>query len=198
MIDVKLIEAPTDNDWIEVKRRALVTIWKDVKNPPKEDWKHDILEARHSPIRRLRYSFYFENIPYFVSVHLCRHVHAQPYVSSQRNDRQDMYDRNKAPQDAPVNMILDINAEQLMVIANKRLCNQASVETRNIVKAMCFLAENHTPELNGLLVPMCEYHGGVCHEMRPCGKHKKIGGNPQGETKVDRKRTNKKATDNAT
>lgn len=25
------------------------------------------------------------------------------------------------------------------------------------------------PEFEGLLVPMCEYHGGVCHEMHPCG-----------------------------
>lgn len=28
-----------------------------------------------------------------------------------------------------------------------------------------------TPELKGLLVPMCEYHGGVCHEIQPCGKY---------------------------
>ena len=105
-----------------------------------------------------------------MSVHLCRHVHAQPYVRSQRNDRQQEYDRNSAPQDAPVDMILDVNAEELMVMANKRLCNKASEETRDAVTAMCRLAEDATPELRGLLVPMCEYHGGVCHEMFPCGR----------------------------
>ena len=26
----------------------------------------------------------------------------------------------------------------------------------------------------GLLVPMCEYHGGVCHEMYPCGRAKGV------------------------
>ena len=166
---VKLIYSPTEEDWKCVKARALVTIGKRPISPPDSDWKHRILEARHSPIRYLRYSFYIE-CPSWVSVHLCRHVHAQPYVKSQRNDRQHDYDRNKAPQDSPVSMIYDVNAEELMTIANKRLCQQASPETRQLVADMCTLAEAATPELRGLLVPMCEYHGGVCHEMYPCGK----------------------------
>lgn len=169
---VSLLSAPTDTDWLSVKFRALVTIGKKVVNPPSSEWKHAILEARHSPIRCLRYSFYIE-CPYWVSVHLCRHVHAQPYVKSQRNDRQDAYDRNDAPQSAPVSMILDVNAEELQVIANKRLCLKASQETRQVVQSMCNLAERATPELHGLLVPLCEYCGGVCHEMEPCGRYKK-------------------------
>ena len=32
--------------------------------------------------------------------------------------------------------------------------------------------EEATPELHGLLVPLCEYCGGVCHEMEPCGRKK--------------------------
>lgn len=164
---VKLIEKPSEADWLAVKRRALVTVGKDAKTPPTEEWKHRILEARHSPIRRLNFAFYLE-IPSWVSVHLVRHVHAQPYVKSQRNDRQSDYDRTKAPQDAPVCMIWDVNAEELMTIANKRLCKQASPETRKIVKAMCALVEVEFPEFKGLLVPMCQYHGGVCHEMFPC------------------------------
>ena len=126
---------------------------------------------RHSPIRYLTYSFFLEEIPSWVSVHLVRHIHAQPYVKSQRNDRQGEYDRTKAPQDAPVNMIWDVNAEELMVIANKRLCMQASPETRKVVREMCDLAQKHTPELEGLLVPMCEYQNGVCHEMKSCGRY---------------------------
>ena len=169
---VSLLSAPTDTDWLSVKFRALVTIGKKVVNPPSSKWKHAILEARHSPIRYLRYSFYIE-CPYWVSVHLCRHVFAQPYVKSQRNDRQDEYDRNEAPQSASVSMIYDVNAEELQVIANKRLCLKASQETRQIVQAMCNLAEEATPELHGLLVPLCEYCGGVCHEMEPCGRCKR-------------------------
>ena len=169
---VSLLSAPTDADWLECKRRALITIGKQpIHRQPPSERKHAILEARHSPIRYLRYSFYIE-CPYWVSVHLCRHVHAQPYVKSQRNDRQDAYDRNDAPQSAPVSMIYDVNAEELQVIANKRLCMKASLETRQIVQAMCKLAEDATPELHGLLVPLCEYCGGVCHEMEPRGRKK--------------------------
>jgi thymidylate synthase ThyX len=165
---VKINEMPNDQDWFEVKKRALVTIGKEAVNPPTFEWKRKILEARHSPIRRLHFSFYIE-CPYWVSVHLCRHVHAQPFVKSQRNDRQKEYDRNTAPQNETVCMIWDMNAEELMIIANKRLCKQASEETRHIVKMMCDEILKVCHEFDGLLVPMCKYNGGVCHEMKPCG-----------------------------
>lgn len=168
---ITLLEYPGQNDWIEAKRRALVTVGKATFLPPTEEWKRSILEARHSPIRYLRFSFLLEGIPSWVSVHLCRHVHAQPYVKSQRNDRQSEYDRNKAPQDAPVSMIWDINAEELMTIANKRLCKQASEETRAVVQEMCYLVREKCPEFMDVLVPMCVYHGGKCHEFNGgCGK----------------------------
>ena len=164
---VELNELPDEKDWFEVKKRALVTVGKNAVNPPTQEWKHKILESRHSPIRRLMFSFYIE-CPYWVSVHLCRHIHSQPYVKSQRNDRQEEYDRNWASQDTPIKMIWDMNAEELMAIANKRLCLQASAETREVVKRMCDLVVKEMPEFEGLLVPMCQYHGGLCHEMYPC------------------------------
>lgn len=166
---VTCIEHPTDQDWIACKERALVTVGLKVKNAPTEEWKKAILKARHSPIRRLRFSFLLEDIPYFVSVHLCRHIHSQPYVRSQRNDRQSAYDRNKAPQDSPVTMIWDMNAEELMVVANKRLCRQASKETRDVVQAMCDKVIKTNPEFEPFLVPMCKYVG-ECKEMYPCGR----------------------------
>ena len=169
-IKVNLIEYPGAKDWEAVKARALVTIGKQAKTPPTEKWKLDILRARHSPIRRLHFSFFIE-CPYWVSVHLVRHVHAQPYVRSQRNDRQNDYDRAKAPQDAPVNMVWDMNAEELMVIANKRLCQQASPETRRVVQLMCREVLKVCPEFTGLLVPSCVYNGGMCNEMYPCGRN---------------------------
>lgn len=168
---VKLIEYPTSKDWMEVKRRALVTIGKKPIAPPSDEWKREILRARHSPIRYLRFSFLIDGLPSWVSVHLCRHVHAQPYVKSQRNDRQNEYDRNAAPQNAPVDMIWDINGEELCVIANKRLCKMASIETRAVVAEMCMLVLDKCPEFEGLLVPLCEYTGG-CKEMNGgCGRY---------------------------
>ena len=164
---VTCIEYPTEEDWIACKERALVTIGLKTKNPPNDKWKYEILKARHSPIRRLRFSFLLEDIPSWVSVHLVRHIHAQPYVKSQRNDRQSKYDREKAPQDSPVTMIWDMNAEEFMVIANKRLCNQASDKTRLVVRMMCDAALKTNPEFKDFLVPMCKYVG-ECKEMFPC------------------------------
>lgn len=165
---VSLLDYPTTNDWLGVKRRALVTVGKESQIPPTVEWRHAILEARHSPIRWLKFGFYFEGIPSWVATHLARHVHAQPYIKSQRTDRTGV-DRNKLPQDEPVNMILDVSGEELQVICNKRLCGQASPETREVVKLMrdCVL-KLYPQEFDGLLVPMCKYHGGVCHEMKPC------------------------------
>lgn len=168
----KLIKYPTPDDWMFCKRCTLVTVGKESAKEPTDEWKHKILEARHSPIRTLQFAFELE-LPYFVSVHLCRHIHAQPFVRSQRNDRQSDYDRNKAPQDAPVKMIWYMNAEELMTIANKRLCNQASPETREIVQMMCGEVLKVCPEFDGLLVPMCVYNGGKCHEFFSCKSQRK-------------------------
>ena len=168
---VELIEYPTAKEWVEVKRRALVTIGKNLATEPSEEWKRAILKARHSPIRYLRFSFLITDLPSWVSVHLCRHVHAQPYVRSQRNDRQTEYDRNAARQDAPVDMIWDINAEELCVVANKRLCRLASPETQEVVREMCRKVIEVCPEFEEVLVPMCEWQGGICYEMNGgCGR----------------------------
>lgn len=166
----RIYHKPTPVDWLLAKRCALFTVGKDISSTyVSTEWKHKILEARHSPIRELKYIFELE-VPYWVSVHLCRHIHAQPYVQSQRNDRQNNYDRKKAPQDTMVKMLWSMNAEELMTVANKRLCGKASAETREVVQMICDEVLKSCPEFEGLLVPMCQYHGGVCHEMFPCNK----------------------------
>lgn len=171
IMDIELIGFPGDADWMNVYRRALVTEGKERLKVPGMAWRLKILKARHSPIRYLVYSFYIKGIPYWVSTHLVRHHEGfQPYVKSQRNDRQTEYDRNSARQDSPVDMIIDINAEALMNLANKRLCAKASAETRDVVRRMCDLAAGATPELESLLVPDCVRHNGVCYEMKPCGR----------------------------
>ncbi len=78
-------------------------------------------------------------------------------------------DGDAARRDTPINMILDVNAEELMVMSNKRLCMKAAEKTRQIMLEMCRLAQEATPELTGLLVPMCEWCG-TCREMHPCGR----------------------------
>lgn len=168
-IGVELIKHPTEEDWLLCKKCTLVTVGKDSEKPATEEWKRKILKANHSPIRTLEFCFRLTNVPYFVSTHLARHVHATPFIKSQRNDRQSEYDRNKAPQDAPVDMCYFVNAEELITIAHKRLCHQASPETRAIVRKMCDEVIKANPEFEELLVPMCYYRGGVCTEFYPCG-----------------------------
>lgn len=167
---IELIKYPTEEDWMFVKQCTLVTVGKDSLTPPSEKLKRTLLKARHSPIRELRFAFRLTGVPYYVSVHLARHIHAQPYVRSQRNDRQDDYDRNAARQDAPVDMIWTMGGEELLIIVNKRSCSKADAATRAIVGAMCRLVRIYCPEFSEFLVPMCEYHGGVCYEPEPCGK----------------------------
>jgi len=171
---IKMLDWPSDHDWMEVKRRALVTVGKEAISPPDQRWKEKILIARHSPIRYMQFSFLIEDIPYWVSVHLCRHVHAQPYVKSQRNDRQDEYDRNAARQDAPVNMIWDMNAEELITVVQKRLCGKAAAETRAVAEEIRDLVVMACPEFKSVLVQPCVYSG-VCHEMTPCDLYRSDG-----------------------
>lgn len=169
-MNVSLIYKPGSSELELVKAAMRVTMHKDSKGEISSETLHKLLEARHSPIRVLNFAFRFESIPSNTATHLCRHVHAVPFVSSLRNDRQDVMDGDAARRDTPVDMILYVNAEELMVIANKRLCMKAAAKTREAVKRICELAEDAMPELHGLLVPMCEYCGGVCHEVQPCGR----------------------------
>lgn len=170
---ITLLEFPGPEDWLEVKRRALISINKKPKTAPTNEWIADILEARHSPIRRAWYSFLIEDIPSNTATHYARHVHAQPYISTLRNDLQEMIDGDHAPRCTPVGMILDVNAEELQIICNKRLCNRAAQITRIIAKGIREVAVMATPQIAHCLIPMCEYCGGVCHEMKPCGKQEK-------------------------
>lgn len=165
---VEIIKHPTVEDWLLVKKCTLVTVGKETNTPPTEKFKRDLLRARHSPIRELKFVFYLTDIPYWVSTHLCRHIHAQPYVKTQRNDRQSSYDRNSAPQNAPVDMMWSMNAEELITIANKRLCKQAAADTRYLVRQICDEVIKVCPEFKNELVPMCVRNGHRCYEVFPC------------------------------
>lgn len=153
---------------------TLLTVWKNAKTPASEEWKVKLLRANHSPIRTLEFCFLLTDIPYWVSVHLVRHVHATPFVSTQRNDRQNMYDRDQAPQGALVNMGWFMNAEELITVAHKRLCKQASNKTRELVQMMCDEVIKVNPEFKSLLVPNCVYRGGLCDEFKCCGLNKQF------------------------
>jgi len=166
---VEILKHPTDEDWMWCKTCTLNTVGKTSTKLPTAEWKHKILEAGHSPIRELWFGIKMQ-IPYFVSVHFVRHhIGVNHYVQTQRNDRQGNYDRTKAPQDTTVSHIMSINAQELIFMSHKRLCSQASVETRTVMKEICRQVEELCPEFIGLLVPECVYRNGKCTEFYPCG-----------------------------
>lgn len=171
---VEILKHPTDEDWMLCKKLTLLTVWKDSDKAPTDEWKVKLLKANHSPVRTLQFCFKLVDIPYWVSVHLVRHKHAEPFVSSQRDDRQTMYKRDEAPQGAPVTMGWYMNAEELITIAHKRLCRQASPETRQLVQMICDKVIEVNPEFKDLLVPNCVYRGGLCDEFHCCGYNKSI------------------------
>ena len=165
---VEILRHPTDEDWMLCKLAALTTVGKrEVMTSPDDEWKHKMLRARHSPIRTLMFAIRFDTVPSWVATHYARHKHLEPYVGTQRNDRQSMYDRNEAPQNAPVLEMLWLNAEELMTVANKRLCGCAAEETRKSCQELCRAVIEVNPEFEPFLVPFCMEYG--CHEFRPCG-----------------------------
>lgn len=166
---VELIKPITEEDWMLCKMIALKTVGLDAKNPPDKEWKRKILAARHSPIRTLNFCFKITDVPSWVATHLVRHVHAIPFVKTQRNDRQSNYDRNAARQDTPVDMYWYMNAEEFMIVCNKRLCFLAAKETRDVIIEMVNEVMKTNPEFAEFMVPMCYYRGGTCTEFNSCG-----------------------------
>lgn len=166
---VEILRYPTEQEWKRCKMLALITMGIYDSNPDvTEEWKHKILQAEHSPIRTLMFTI-MVRLPYYSSVHFARHKFGvEHYVSSQRNDRQSNYDRNDAPQSAEVIHVLDVNAQELMSMARRRLCGKADVETRRFMALICSEVIKVCPEFTPFLVPMCTYRGG-CPEMKPCG-----------------------------
>lgn len=164
---VEVLRHPTDEDWQRCKMLAMNTIGKRFSGNVTDEWKRRMLMAEHSPIRTLMFTIRME-LPYWVSVHFVRHKYGvEHYVSSQRNDRQSGYDRNIAPQDAPVTHIMDINAQELMQMARMRLCGQAADETRRCMQAICRAVIETNPEFEYHLAPKCVFAKG-CNEFKPC------------------------------
>ena len=179
---VEILKYPTEEDWMLCKKCTLNTVGKDSTKLPTDEWKHKLLLSEHSPIRTLNFCIKM-TLPYYVSVHFCRHfTGVTHFVQSQRNDRQDNYDRTKAPQDSPVSHMMYINAQELMFMARRRLCMQADPFTRKVMEEICRQVVEVCPEFNETLEPMCAYRGGRCTEFNCCGVNKKyLEGKTDGE-----------------
>ena len=155
--------------WREVADAARTTIRQEEgTGEPSARWKRRILQAEHSPIRKLCFNWKWLDLPYWVSVHFVRHKYGiEHFVSTQRTDRTGE-DRTVKPQDAPVMHECFANAQAIMFISRRRLCNQASPETRAAWRLVVDEIAKTEPELASCCVPECVYRG-FCPEFKSCG-----------------------------
>lgn len=155
--------------WRSVADAARTTIHQEAgTKEPSSRWKKRILLAEHSPIRKLLVSWKWLDLPYWVSVHMVRHKFGiEHFVSTQRSDRTKV-DRTAKFQDAPVDHECVANAAEVMFISRRRLCSQASPETRAAWKLVVEELAKKEPELASCCVPECVYRG-FCPEFKCCG-----------------------------
>lgn len=155
-------------DWEEVVNDCRATVAKpELGREPSTEFKRSILIAEHDPIRDIEIKFRWRNIPYWIAMHWKTHIW-RSRTNTQRNDRQEQYDRRKAPQDTPVDFIGDPNAQHLIDTMRKRLCYMAAPETRGYAEDFKRTLREVEPELSDVLVPNCVYRGG-CPECCGCG-----------------------------
>lgn len=173
----------------KVIRMEKVTLWKRAlnaarrtigKNPldkePSNSWKAKMLLAEHSPIRLVEYEWTWSNIMQWVSTHLVRHHEGcEKFIHSQRGDRRAILEeynvssRNELPQGATNDMDMTANAQALINISRKRLCNCASKETREAWKQVKEEVRKVDPVMADKMVPECIYRGFCPEFMSSCG-----------------------------
>lgn len=178
MSNVNRIEQVTS--WKRVLNAARRTIGrKPIDKEPSDDWKSKMLLAEHSPIRLLEYDWSWDNIKQWVTAHLVRHHNGcEKFVHSQRGDRRKILDdygvanRDDLPQGAVNDMDMTANAQALINISRKRLCNCASKETREAWQQVKAAIAEIDPIMASKMVPECIYRGFCPEFLSPCGYSK--------------------------
>lgn len=175
MSEVVRIEQVTS--WTRVLNAARRTIGKEpLTKEPSDSWKAKMLLAEHSPIRLLEYDWSWSKIKQWVTAHLVRHHEGcEKFVHSQRGDRRAILEeynvqtRDELPQGALNDMDMTANAQALINISRKRLCNCASRETREAWKQVREAVREIDPVMASKMVPECIYRGFCPEFISPCG-----------------------------
>lgn len=153
-------------DWEEVVNDCRTTVGKEeLDREPSQKFKRRILIAEHSPIRDISIKWRWKDMPHWITVHWVRHKW-EKFVRTQRSDRTGI-PREKLPQDEPQTFVGEANVQHLIDTYRKRLCYQASPETRAYAEDFKRVLAESQPEIAGVLVPHCVYRCG-CPEMSPC------------------------------
>lgn len=159
----------TDN-WDEVVNRGRTAIGKRGKRGKSVDevnsnLKTKLLLAEHSIIRALWIKWLWVEIPYWVTVHFKTHsIGTLQDTRTQRTKE----DRSNEPQGALVEHEMACNAQAMINISRKRLCERAAKETREAWEDVKMELYSIEPELAKLCVRECVYRG-FCPEVESCG-----------------------------
>ena len=155
-----------DSDWTRIKNACRVTVNKEHTDiNPSSEFKTQLLISEHSPIRLIIVDWVWKNIKSWISVHWSRHKW-ECFISTQRTDRTGI-DRDLEPQGALVTFEGVANAQNLIDTMRKRLCFQASKETRQLAEDLKVKISYTEPELANVLVCNCIYRCG-CPEFGNC------------------------------
>ena len=154
-------------DWMEVVDDCRATVGKaGLGHEPSREFKRAILISEHSPIRSLSVKWFWGNIKSWVATHWVRHKW-ECFVKTQRTDRTGI-NRDELYQSEEVTFTGEANSQALIDTMRKRLCYQASAETRQYAEDFKFALHEVEPELADVLVPNCVYRCG-CPELQTCG-----------------------------
>lgn len=154
-------------DWEEVVNDCRATVGKEaLGKEPSATFKKAVLLAEHSPIRDIAIKWRWRDIKSWVATHWVRHKW-ECFVKTQRTDRTGI-NRDELPQSAPVDFTGDANVQSLIDTMRKRLCRQASTETRAYAEDLKMAIHESESEISDVLVPNCVYRCG-CPEMAACG-----------------------------
>ena len=158
--------------WRDVADSANTTIHRDPGlGDPSASWKRRMLLCEHSPIRQLSVRARWYDLKSWVSVHFVRHkIGIEHWVRTQRTDRTGT-DRDELPQGNTVEHEILASSQAVINISRKRLCTQASPDTREAWRMLLESFRDTEPELYAACVPDCVYRG-WCYEFRSCGYHK--------------------------
>lgn len=160
-------------DWQEVVDDCRATVAKPpLGKEPSDEFKRAMVIAEHDPVRDIEIRFSWRNIPYWVAMHWKTHIW-RCRTNTQRNDRQKKYDRAKAPQDAPVDLIGNMNTQHCIDTGRKRLCYMAAPETRAYMVDFKIALRPIEPQISDAMVPNCIYRCG-CPEQSGCGWYQRM------------------------
>lgn len=179
-----------DTSWNRALNAARKTWGKNkIEKEPSEEWKKMALMAEHSPIKLVEYTISFKDLRQWVGVHLLRHPFVLPFIHTQRVDKRDLDEyvdkvmsilsddvkndpsfnkRDYLFQGQTNDQDFVVNAQTLINISKKRLCNCASKETREAWKAVQDAIREFDPVMASFMVPSCVYRG-FCPEKDSCG-----------------------------